>query len=1381
MVVIKWLLLSLIISTQIFGQFDWFPPDSKNNAKYYLWNAVTGSATISEDMVQIFGSEARTKSNKLDTLSTKRSPQRWMNWNTEYIREFDFTESADGWTRNVTYNQTIGDSTGCLCASTPNENTIAEYAEQSFLSYSGRDGVNTVHIKFDVYSSETSLSLAGLIDMTTAFNDTTFSTTINTWESKDFLIPVTMQNNYPITSIQIYKLSPVTFYLKNVSITFVESDSSQGLSKILYDLSEDQLFTYYHSILVYTTDNDTDYYKGDDETFTTLLIPPSELSVEADTGKAYLEWQINSLVADSVHIERKLFNEPIDSFVQVVKLPSTETAYLDSPLVRKAVYSYRIRNNRNTYSTYSDTVNVSVEEWIPVLEFSPSIADFGLVYFSEDSIVADIDTTLGSNSIPIIESYTSKTNGLSALTSIVIDRPTGVEANDLMLIMVMAENDTSGATPQFTMQPDWTYLDESGNATQAVRTAVFYKISDSTEDATDTVTINMGNANSVGFWLRVSNVNTSDPINTSNFTLSSGNALSHIIPELTTDADNCLSIAGLAFDGADYLGTLTNGYAWRTNQDTISANYGLAVGITGIWGSRDITSAGVTTDDTVSVGSSDGAAYFMIALNGITTATTYDTTFVADRDTISVTILNNNTTDIDIDSTGINSIFTYTDDTIPATISARDSAHFKVFIPKDVEGGFNGRIKFYTEFTEQDYPLAVTVFLPDTIAPDVPTNVSLTGGNKTALLEWDNGLEECSKYILWSLNSSNDMVIGDSVSANETSYTITSLDSGSVYKAGLISYDNHYNLSDTSATDTALVVGTQASDTTPPTLLTDITATGYVGYIEITGTQGGDLNDVYSYTIMKSIENPSFTAMHQIAHPRPPLDSVLKATVLTGTTFTYRDYNVNDGSLYSYKVGNWDASGNGNWWSALNDTAIVPYADTTEGEPETGIARYVSLNGGSPYDGLTYETAYDYPSIPFATLPTNTILYFDGGEDSVVYNAPLTIGTSNITLAKGTSAGHNGRVIIEAPSYMVGTGITIWERSNIAITNLEIRNFNRGIQIDSRVAGGVDSIKIQNCVLINGEFSIDTDGRLDTTGNNCRNIWILDNRIEYIPSGNPNYVQTDGLSIYYTRNLFVEGNVFINRNIDGDDTHNDFAQATYNTNQYYFNNLFYIGNARQVGQNGVQLGNSSAGDFYFANNVFMMGQYTQQAAIWAELYTRHWGNMRVVNNTFIGASPRNNYLGGYPDAVYKNNLFWSITIGTYTTRPFFYIEPEDGSAANLTIENNNFYYSASQIFMQATGSFTRPASNGWYNTSTYSPTLSGFTYTPTSYTNCSYSEEYTDYLLTSSSTREWEQGEVLEEADFPTNTLAPDWFSAWDYVRRTSNGTVRTQWDIGAR
>lgn len=437
-------------------------------------------------------------------------------------------------------------------------------------------------------------------------------------------IPDTLEINAIVTEINPLT-EQIVFYKNGVNIDSVNysSDTEIFSDSAITDTS-------WYKIVVYGASQ----IKITDSVYIAPIIPalpnPTPLSLKSDTTGIKVIWQDNSTQEDGFIVKRSLVEEPL-SYTVLDTVGANVTEYCDSipTLTANTYFVYQVDAYKGAF-TFESNVDTGLAVYYPI-DSTFVDADTILVfnpYAHPDSVnYMVIDTIAGSGLlIPVIDSYSSASNGTATFTTLTFNKPASVENGNLQLIMMVTENDTSGATAQYSLT-GWTNLGEGGNSTQAARIGILYRIADGTEGSTEVVNINMDNVNALGWWFNISNANTSDIFNTSNFTQSGGNASTHIIPALTTDADSCLAIAGLSFDGADYTGTLTNGWAWRTNQDTLSAYYGSGVGVSGIWGSRTVLSAGSTGVDTITVGVSDGAAYFMLAINGAGGSATYDTTF----------------------------------------------------------------------------------------------------------------------------------------------------------------------------------------------------------------------------------------------------------------------------------------------------------------------------------------------------------------------------------------------------------------------------------------------------------------------------------------------------------------------------------------------------------------------------------------------------------------------------------------------------------------------------------------------------------------------------------------------------------------------------------
>lgn len=458
-------------------------------------------------------------------------------------------------------------------------------------------------------------------------------------------------------------------------------------------------------------------------------------------------------------------------------------------------------------------------------------------------------------------------------------------------------------------------------------------------------------------------------------------------------------------------------------------------------------------------------------------------------------------------------------------------------------------------------------------------------------------------------------------------------------------------------------------------------------------------------------------------------------------------------------------------------------------------------------NGTSWTNAWtSFSAINWNTMQAGDTLYISGGGDSLVYTENIVLGRGNITLTKGKSVGHNGRVIIKSPVPKSNIGIDIrgGGKNAVAITDIELHNWRYGIYI----RGSYDSIKVQNCkVISSGSAFLNTWGG-DTLGTQ-KNLYILNNYIETDPTGTSLTAttegQTDGLSIWYVTNSFVIGNIFINKNERVLDNHTDFIQGDYNTNLYIFNNFFVHTNQNTSGQNGVSGFSSGGGDYYVANNIVVQGNYTNNSPVWVnDDLIRTWGKIRILNNTFICGHHRMMLIGHDSTAVIKNNIFYAT--GTYSGSTFgrsYFISIDQTPSGVYTIPNNHLVIKHNNFYAwydTATIKYLSPSLNGnppqrdgtngyyypMYSGGVYKPSFVNFpTFTSQiiSYNTATfpYSLNPQDYRLTSSSVREIGAAEVLQEADFTTNNLAPSWFKAWDYIKKDFNGVERgASWDIGA-
>jgi len=214
--------------------------------------------------------------------------------------------------------------------------------------------------------------------------------------------------------------------------------------------------------------------------------------------------------------------------------------------------------------------------------------------------------------VPTVTGFQASNGGTSASSSLALTAPSGITAGELLLLIV--GNEDSSNTDQFSNNlSGWNFIDDGGDSNADAHIGAFWRVATGSES---NVTVTAQSSDYwFGWYIRISGVDTSDPIGASNFTQSSANSNSHVIPEITTDQNNNLVIYGLSFDGGDGYPFSVSGTGWSEEdeqQNNTSGSY-----VAGVWGTKNQTSAGATVDVTVGCNASDGAAYFQLAIQSL--------------------------------------------------------------------------------------------------------------------------------------------------------------------------------------------------------------------------------------------------------------------------------------------------------------------------------------------------------------------------------------------------------------------------------------------------------------------------------------------------------------------------------------------------------------------------------------------------------------------------------------------------------------------------------------------------------------------------------------------------------------------------------------------
>jgi hypothetical protein len=233
--------------------------------------------------------------------------------------------------------------------------------------------------------------------------------------------------------------------------------------------------------------------------------------------------------------------------------------------------------------------------------------------FSQGTLanVTATTTSVGIGGGIALQNWTTNTAVPGATLS--LTRPTGVTAGDLLLIIV--GNDDNTANQQWnstTLRPSgFNFINTAGNATPDAHVAAFYRIADGTE-ASSTSTPAQISADYWGYYIRVTGVSTTSPIDVIGADYNGTSLTTHNITAITTTIDQALAFYALSGDGGD-LDPFSVAGAWTERAET-EAGSGIGNG-SGTWGTRLMTSAGSTGVAAVTMALADGAAGFQFALS----------------------------------------------------------------------------------------------------------------------------------------------------------------------------------------------------------------------------------------------------------------------------------------------------------------------------------------------------------------------------------------------------------------------------------------------------------------------------------------------------------------------------------------------------------------------------------------------------------------------------------------------------------------------------------------------------------------------------------------------------------------------------------------------
>lgn len=217
-------------------------------------------------------------------------------------------------------------------------------------------------------------------------------------------------------------------------------------------------------------------------------------------------------------------------------------------------------------------------------------------------------------SIPTIESYVSATTGGSASTTITFSSaPSGLTAGDLILILIANERNNNWL---FQNETGYTRVTLASNAND-VQLGIYYRIA--TGDSNDgfpnlTIQHCTSNEFAVGWALRISGVDTSNPIPIFGTYQTGIGSSNQTVPSITTTTDDNLVLMFVGLDGSDVDPiTITSGTGWTSGDYAQDDAGDQTVGVYGEWYTKEMATAGATGTVSMSHGN-DGWAGLQLAI-----------------------------------------------------------------------------------------------------------------------------------------------------------------------------------------------------------------------------------------------------------------------------------------------------------------------------------------------------------------------------------------------------------------------------------------------------------------------------------------------------------------------------------------------------------------------------------------------------------------------------------------------------------------------------------------------------------------------------------------------------------------------------------------------
>lgn len=247
-------------------------------------------------------------------------------------------------------------------------------------------------------------------------------------------------------------------------------------------------------------------------------------------------------------------------------------------------------------------VQVEVESFITEATFEMDYIRVRVYYRDASTGVA--------NPVPVLEGFQASNSSGSEVDSLLAVAPGSITAGETLFIVAGTDDDEAYDADRLKIDDtDWIRIGVEGDDATDSKIGI-WMIPNATGSETD-VTINNAGSNEVIAWyLRVSGVDTDDPLDSITFSSESGST-SHSLAGLTTERNNCLLFTGLVFDGGDGAPFTTPG-GW-TEQDEETSGTG-SNDVSGVFATKSKATAGIESAAVFTSSASDGSSGFMMAI-----------------------------------------------------------------------------------------------------------------------------------------------------------------------------------------------------------------------------------------------------------------------------------------------------------------------------------------------------------------------------------------------------------------------------------------------------------------------------------------------------------------------------------------------------------------------------------------------------------------------------------------------------------------------------------------------------------------------------------------------------------------------------------------------